>query len=125
VPTLTTLAASPLATTATFSTVHFSMSEIKHSSLVASSASSTQVVIEISTDPIKLTFFLYFQQVLFLPLAHDFFSLTFTVSSVVLPISIASLAVTFIPSLMVLRVGADPPLPLCRQEGMGVGQNLS
>jgi hypothetical protein len=46
---LKSLAASPLATTATFSTVHISKSE-------ASPASSAQVVIEISTDLNEFTF---------------------------------------------------------------------
>jgi hypothetical protein len=39
VPILTSLAASPLATTAIFSTVHFSMSDAEYSNLIASSAS--------------------------------------------------------------------------------------
>ena len=70
---LKSLAASPLATTATYSTVHFSMSEAEYSTLVASSAFSPQVVIEISTDPIEFIFFLYFQQVQLLPLGQDYF----------------------------------------------------
>ena len=73
VPILISLAASPLATTATFSTVHFSMSEAEYSSLVASSASTAQVVIEILTDPIEFIFFLYFQEVQFPPLALEYF----------------------------------------------------
>ena len=68
---LKSLAASPFATTATFSTVHFSMSEADYSSLEASSASSAHVVVEISTDPIEFTFFLYFQHVQFPQLAHN------------------------------------------------------
>jgi hypothetical protein len=71
VPILKSLAASPLASTATFSTVHFSMSEAEYFSLVASSASPDQVVIKISTDPIDFTYFLYFQQVQFPLLAQD------------------------------------------------------
>ena len=67
------LAASPLATTATFTAVHFYLSEAEYSSLVASSASLAQVVIEISTDPIEFTFFLYFKQVQFPPLEQDYF----------------------------------------------------
>ena len=45
-------AASHLETTASFSTVHGSMSEEEYSSVVGSSASSAQVVIKISTDQI-------------------------------------------------------------------------
>ena len=50
------MTASRLATTATSSTVHFSMSEAEYSSLVALSDFSAQVVIEISTDLIEFTF---------------------------------------------------------------------
>ena len=49
VPILKSLSASPLASTATFSTVHFSMSEAEYFNLVASSASPDQVVVKIST----------------------------------------------------------------------------
>ena len=64
---LKSLAASPLTTTATFSTIHFSMSEAEYSSLVASSASSAQLVIEISTDLIQFTFFCIFCRFSFPP----------------------------------------------------------
>ena len=47
------------------------MSEADYSSLVASSASSAQVVIEILTDLIYFNYFLYFQRVQFPPLVKD------------------------------------------------------
>ena len=69
---LESLAASPLATTATFSTVLFSISEAEYSSFVATSDSSAQVIIEILTVLIEFTyFFLYFQHVQLPPLAQS------------------------------------------------------
>ena len=99
---LKSLAASPLASTATFSAVHFSMSEAEYSSLVASSASPAQVVIEISTDPIDFTYFSVFSADSVSSTVTRLVSLTFTVSSVVLPTSIAALAVTFLFLLLSL-----------------------
>ena len=68
------------------------MSESEYFSLVASSASSTQVVIEISTDPIVFTYFSVFSAGSVSSTGTGLVSLTFTVPSVVLPISIAALA---------------------------------
>ena len=88
---LESLTASPLATTATFSTVHFLISEAEYFSLVAISISSAQVVIEISTDPIKFTYFSVFS-----------LGSVSSTGTVVLPISIAALAVTFLSILLSL-----------------------
>ena len=114
-PILTSLAASPLATTATFSTVQFSMLEAEYTSLVASSPSSPQVIIEISTDPIEFTYSSVFSAGSVSSTGTGLVSLTFTVSSVVLPISIAALAVIFLSLLLSLlgldiRVGSHPYL---------------
>ena len=65
---LKSLAASPLASTATFSAVHSFMSEAEYSSLVASSGSSAQVVMEISTDPIEFPLFCILSRFSFLHL---------------------------------------------------------
>jgi hypothetical protein len=57
---LKSFVASPLATTSTFSTVPFSISEADYSSLVVSSTSSAQGVIEIHTDVAEVTYFSVF-----------------------------------------------------------------
>ena len=80
------------------------MSESKYSSLGASSASLAQVVIEISTDPIDFFFVFSAGSVSFN--VTVLVSLTFTVSSVVLPILIAALAVPFL-SLLLSLLGLD------------------
>ena len=106
VPILNCLATSPLATT-----VHFSISESEYYILVASSASSTQVVIKISTDFIKFIYFSVFSAGSVSSTGTGLVSLTFTISSVVLPISIAALAVTFLfllLSLLGLDIGVSP-----------------
>ena len=99
---LKSLAASLLVSTATFSTVQFSMSEAEYSSLVASSASPAQVVLEISTDSIDFTYFSVFSAGSVSSTGTGLVSLTFTVSSVLLPISIAALVVTFFSLLLSL-----------------------
>ena len=63
------------------------MSEEEYSSLVASSASSTSVVIEISTDVIKFTYFSVFSAGSVSSNGTGLVSLTFTVSSDVLNLS--------------------------------------
>ena len=80
-PILESLAASPLATTATFSKVHFSISEAEYSSFVATSDSSAQVVIEISTVLIAFTYFCSASST-----GTGLISSTLTISSVVFPI---------------------------------------
>ena len=82
------------------------MSEAEYSSLVASSASSAQVVLEISTDLIEFTYFSVFSAVSVSFTGTGLVSLTFMVSSVVLLISIAALAVTFL-SLLLSLLGLD------------------
>ena len=82
------------------------MSEAKYSSLVTSSASSDQVVIEISTHLIAFTYFSVFPAGSVSSIGTGIVSLTFTVSSVVLPIAIAALAVTFLCLLLSL-LGLD------------------
>ena len=81
------------------------MSEALYSSLVASSASSAQVVIEISIDPIEFNYF-FFPAGSVSSTGTVLVSLTFTVSSVVLPTSIAALAVTLL-SLLLSLLGLD------------------
>ena len=56
------------------------MSEAEYSCLVASSASSAQIVIEISTDPIEFTYFSVFSAGLVSSTSTGLVSLTFTVS---------------------------------------------
>ena len=82
------------------------MSEAEYFSLVASSASSTQVVIEISTDPIEFTYFSVFSAGSVSSTGTGLVSLTFTFSLVVLPISVAVLAVPFL-SLLLSLLGFD------------------
>ena len=99
------------------------MSEAKYSSLVASSASSAQVAIEISTDLTEITYFSVFSAGSVSSTGTGLISSTFTVSSVVLPILIAAPADIILPlyfvSLLVHRVSADPLLPLRRGFGCG------
>ena len=87
------------------------MSEAEYSypsypSLVASSASSALVVIEISTDPIEFTFFLVFSAGSVSSTGSGLVSLIFNVSLVVLSTSIAALAGTFL-SLLLSLLGLD------------------
>ena len=82
------------------------MSEAEYSSLVASSASSAQVLIEISAALIEFTSFSVFSACSVSSTGTGLVSLTFTVSSVALPISIAALAVTFL-SLLFSLLGLD------------------
>ena len=82
------------------------MSESEYPSLVASSAASAEVVIEISTDLIEFTYFSVFSAESVSSTGTGLVSLTFIVSSGVLPISIASLAVTFL-SLLLRLLGLD------------------
>ena len=113
-PILTSLAASP-SPTATFSTVSSSISEAEYSSLVALSASSAKVLIEISTDLVELTYFSVFSAGSVSSTGRVLVLLTFTVSSVVLPISIAALAVTFLSlhlSPLALDIGVGSHLHL-------------
>ena len=60
------------------------MSEAEYSSLVASSASPAQVVIETSIDPIEITYFSVLSAGSVSSTGTGLVSLTFTVSSVVL-----------------------------------------
>ena len=104
---LKSLAASPLATTATFLTFYFCILEADHSSLVASPASFAQVVIEISTEFMVLTYASVFLATGSVSSnCTGIISLPFTVSSVVLPITIAAPTVTFL-SLLLSRLGLD------------------
>ena len=69
-------------------------------------AFSAQVVIEISTDPIELTYFSVFSEGSVSSTATGLISMRFTVSSVALPTSIAALAITFL-SLLLSLMGLD------------------
>ena len=82
------------------------MLEAEYSSLIASSASSAQVIIEILTNLIEFTYFSVFSAGSVSSTGTGLVSLTFIVSSVVLPISIAALAVIFL-SLPLSLLGLD------------------
>ena len=135
---LKSMPASSLATTATFSAVHFSMSETESSRLVASSVSSSHLEKEISAAFTDFSVFSAFSAGSVSSSGSGVVSLTHTVSSVVSPISIGTLAAALL-SLPLSLLGPTPPLgplwPLStasgvlsflaphslRQEGVGVG----
>ena len=73
--------------------------ELNH--LVASPASSAQVVMEKSTDMTEVTFSVFLAG-LVSSISTKLISLTFTVSSVVLEILIAAMDITFLPLLLSL-----------------------